>query len=130
MVRAMCGLQLKDRKRSKDLMLMLSLNETIDQLGMANSIRWHGHVLRREDGHVERRAWDLRLKVNKRKGGKRRHGRGEKNERLARALCRSTCIVGVNQNSTRLRLLSYHRRQRMITEALEPHLERGWVSHS
>ena len=37
MVRAMCGVQLKDRKRSKDLMLMLGLNETIDQLAMANS---------------------------------------------------------------------------------------------
>ena len=32
MVRTMCGVQLKDRKRSKDLMLMLSLSETVDQL--------------------------------------------------------------------------------------------------
>ena len=55
MVRAMCGLQLKDRKRSKHLVLMLGLNETIDQLAMANSVRWDGHVLRREDGHVLRR---------------------------------------------------------------------------
>ena len=46
MVRTMCEVQLKDRKRSKDLMLMLGLNETIGQLAMA----WHGHVLRREDG--------------------------------------------------------------------------------
>ena len=33
-------------------MLMLGMNETIDQLDMANSAHWHGHVLRREDGHV------------------------------------------------------------------------------
>ena len=26
--------------------LMPVLNETIDQLVMANSVRWHGHVLR------------------------------------------------------------------------------------
>ena len=32
MVRAMCGVQLKDRKRSTDLMLTLGLNETIDNL--------------------------------------------------------------------------------------------------
>ena len=32
MVRAMCGVQLKDRKRSMDLMLILGLNDTIDQL--------------------------------------------------------------------------------------------------
>ena len=34
-VRAMCGVQLKERKSSKDLMFMLGLNETIDQLAMA-----------------------------------------------------------------------------------------------
>ena len=38
MVRAMCGVQLKDRKRSTDLMLMLGLNKTIDQLAIANSV--------------------------------------------------------------------------------------------
>ena len=35
---------------------MLGLNETIDQLAMANSIRWYGHALRREDGYVLLRA--------------------------------------------------------------------------
>ena len=34
-MRAMCGVQLRDMKRSKDLMLMLVLNETIDQLAVA-----------------------------------------------------------------------------------------------
>ena len=56
MVRAMCGVPLKIRKRSTDLMMMLGLNETIDQLAMANSVRWYDHVLRREDGHVLKRA--------------------------------------------------------------------------
>ena len=32
-------------------MLNLSLNETVDQLAMANSVCWYGRVLRREDGH-------------------------------------------------------------------------------
>ena len=54
MVRVMCGVQFSDRKRSMDLMFMLGLNETIDQLAMASSVRWYGHVLRREDGHVLR----------------------------------------------------------------------------
>ena len=35
MVRAMCGVLLKDRKRSIEVMFMLGLNETIDQLAMA-----------------------------------------------------------------------------------------------
>ena len=83
MVRAMCGIQLKDRKRSKDLMLMLGLMETIDHLAIVNSVCWYGHVWRREDGHVVRRALDIevedqmkkrRLKIKGRKGGQRGHG--------------------------------------------------------
>ena len=35
MVRAMCGVQLKDGKRSADLIFMLGLNEAVDQLAMA-----------------------------------------------------------------------------------------------
>ena len=43
----MCGGQHKDRKRSNDLMLILGLNELIDQLAIANSVCWYGHVFRR-----------------------------------------------------------------------------------
>ena len=53
----MCGVQLKGRKRSTDLMFMLGLSEGIDQLAMVNSVRWYVHVL------------ILRLKVKGRKGG-------------------------------------------------------------
>ena len=45
LVRTMCGVQLKDREISKGLMLIM--NEIIDRLAMANSVCWHGHVLRR-----------------------------------------------------------------------------------
>ena len=48
----MCGAQLKDRKRVKDLMLMLGLSEALVLLAMSNSVRWYGRVLRREDGYV------------------------------------------------------------------------------
>ena len=61
MVRAMYGVQLKEKIRSRDFMLMLGLNETIDQLAIANSVRWYGHVLRREDGHVLRRSLDFEV---------------------------------------------------------------------
>ena len=40
-VKAMCGLQLKDRKTSEDLMLMLGLKDIIDELAMANSVQWY-----------------------------------------------------------------------------------------
>ena len=35
MVRAMCGVQLKNKKRSTELMFMQGLNEAIDKLAMA-----------------------------------------------------------------------------------------------
>ena len=53
-MRVMCGVQFKDREISTDLMFMLGLNEAIDQLAMAHSAHWYGHVLRREDGQVLR----------------------------------------------------------------------------
>ena len=65
-MRAMYAVQLNDRKRCKDL--MLGLNETIDQLAMANSVCWHGHVLRREDGHVLRGALDFVVDGQRMKG--------------------------------------------------------------
>ena len=46
-------------------MFMLGLSETIDQLAMANSVRWYGHVLRREDGHVLRLTVEVRMKGRK-----------------------------------------------------------------
>ena len=67
MVSAMCGVQLKDRRRSTKMMFMLGLSETIDQLAMENSVRWYGYVLRRWDGHVLMRALDLEVGVQRKK---------------------------------------------------------------
>ena len=57
----------KTEKRSTDLTLMLGLFETIDQMAMENSARWHGHVLRRKDGHITRRAIDFEVKGQRKK---------------------------------------------------------------
>ena len=61
MVIEMCGVSLKDRIICMDLMFMLGLKETIDQLAMANSVHWYGHVSRRESGHILRRALDFEV---------------------------------------------------------------------
>ena len=37
---AMCGVQLKDRRKTKDLKLKLGLGVAIDQLALANSEHW------------------------------------------------------------------------------------------
>ena len=36
--------ELKDIKRSADLMFLLGLNETMDQLAMADSVLWYDNV--------------------------------------------------------------------------------------
>ena len=72
-MRAMCGVQLKYRKRSMELMLMLHLHETIYQLAIANSVHLYDHVLRRAlDFEFEgqrmkgrlKRTWKSRLRKN------------------------------------------------------------------
>ena len=50
-------MEFKGRKISTDMIFMLGLNEAIDQLAMANSVRWYGHVLRREGGQVLRMSF-------------------------------------------------------------------------
>ena len=67
-VRTMCGLQLNDRKRTKDLIPMLGLIETISHFAMANSVCWYDHVLRKEDGHVLRRALDFEVEGQRKRG--------------------------------------------------------------
>ena len=57
-------------------MFMLGLSATIYQLAVANSARWYGHVLRREDSHVLwreggnvlRRALDFEVECQRRNG--------------------------------------------------------------
>ena len=56
-------------------MFMQGLNEIIDQLVMANSVCWYGHVLRREDGHVLRMELDFEVECQRKKGGQRGHGK-------------------------------------------------------
>ena len=71
-MRAMCGVQLIERKISTDLIFMLGLKETMDHLAMANSVRWYGHVLWREDGYVLRRTLDFEVEGHRKKGRPKR----------------------------------------------------------
>ena len=51
-----------DMKTTKDLMQMLDLNVTVDQLVKANSVRWYRHVLRKDMNNILRRAFDFNVK--------------------------------------------------------------------
>ena len=41
---------------------------SMDQLAMSSSVRWYGHVLRREDGDVLRRTLDFEIEGQRKKG--------------------------------------------------------------
>ena len=43
-------------------MEMLGLKETVVQMAKANEMRWYGHVLRRDDGQVPRKALEFEVK--------------------------------------------------------------------
>ena len=45
-VRAMCNVELVDKRNTEELMDMLRLKEAVDKLARANGVRWYGHVLR------------------------------------------------------------------------------------
>ena len=61
-----------EKKRTEDLMQMLGLKETVFQMVKTNGVSWYGHVLRRDDGPVLRKALEFEVK------GKRKRGRPKK----------------------------------------------------
>ena len=66
--RRMCGVKLMEKKRTEDLIEMLGLKETLVQVANANGMRWYGHVLRRDDGHVLRKALEFEVKDKMKQG--------------------------------------------------------------
>ena len=66
--RAMCGAKVREKKRTEDLMEMLGLKETVAQMAKANGVRWYGYVLRRDDGHVLRKALEFEVRGRRKPG--------------------------------------------------------------
>ena len=62
MMRSMCGVKLEDRKITEDLMKMLGLKETLGKMAQANGVRWYGHVVRRYEESILKKA--MMLQVN------------------------------------------------------------------
>ena len=66
--RAMCGAKLMEKKRTGDLTEMLGLKETAVQMAKVNGVRWYGHVLTRDDGHILRKALEFEVRGNRKRG--------------------------------------------------------------
>ena len=65
----MCGVKLIEKIRSQELTSLLGLKNTLDGLARVSGVRWYGHLLRRANGDVLRRALDFEV------AGRRGRGR-------------------------------------------------------
>ena len=61
MMRAMCRVKINEKRRIQDRISLLGLKDTLDGLARASGVRWYGHVLRRDNGDVLRRALDYEV---------------------------------------------------------------------
>ena len=57
----MCGVQLVDRKNTKELMERIGLKDTIVEVVRRSGLRWLGHVLRKRDDEGVKRVWNLEV---------------------------------------------------------------------
>ena len=48
---------------------LIKRKETVVQMAKVNGVRWYGHVLRRDDGHVLRKALEFEVKGKRKQGG-------------------------------------------------------------
>ena len=71
MIRAMCSVKKLDRRNREKLMDMLGIKESLDRMAKASStsMRWYGHVLRKEDENVIVKA--LKFEVSGSRGRER-----------------------------------------------------------
>ena len=77
------------------LSVHLGLKRTIDQLNLANSVRLFGHVLRREDDCLLRRALDFEVNGQRKKGRSRRTWKKQIEEEHVRINLRREVQSGV-----------------------------------
>ena len=68
MVRSMCEVKLLDRKNMEELMEMLGLKETLDRIATANGVKLYGHVIRRDDDNILKKAMILEVNRKRKRG--------------------------------------------------------------
>ena len=68
MLRMMCGVQLADGVSTKELMVRLGLDGTIVEVVRQKSLRWLGHVVRKEDDDCVKQAWRFEVESSRGRG--------------------------------------------------------------
>ena len=65
MLRAICVIQLKDRKRPKELLHVLEVSEAIDQMAIVNSVHWCGYLSCKENCHIFRGVLEFEVECQR-----------------------------------------------------------------
>ena len=87
-LRMMCGMQLADGVSTKELMVRLRLNCTIVEVVRQGSLRWLGHVVRKEDDDCVKQAWRFEVEGSRGRGRPRLPWKG-----MMENLCRGLGLV-------------------------------------
>ena len=88
MLRMMCDVQLADGVSTKELMVRLGLDCTIVEVVRQGSLRWLGHVVRKEDDDCVKQAWRFEVEGSRGRGRPRLTCKG-----MMENLCRGLGLV-------------------------------------
>ena len=88
MMRATSGVKIIEKRRSQELISLLGSKDTLDGLARASGVRWYGHVLRRDNGDVLKRALNYEV------AGR---GRGRPNMTWKRQVEKHTNQIGLKK---------------------------------
>ena len=93
-------------------MEMLGLKETVVQMAKANGVRWYGHVLRRDDGHVLRKVLKFEMKRKRKRGRPKKKWKMQMEKETKSlglekkdAMNRARWRMGVGENAVKIRLI-------------------------
>ena len=65
---AMCEIKMIEKRRSQELTSLLGLKDTLDGLARVSGVTRYGHVLRRDNSDVLRRALDFEVAERRERG--------------------------------------------------------------
>ena len=68
MLRIMCGVQLVDDVSTRELMVRLGSDNNIIEVVRQGSLRWLGHVVRKEDDDCVKQAWRFEVEGSRERG--------------------------------------------------------------
>ena len=130
MMRAMCGVKIIEKRRGQELMSLLGSKDTLDGLARASGVQWYGHVLRRDNGNVLRRALVFEVAGRRGHGGLNVTWKRQVEEHINQiGLKREDAIDRVKWQDGVYKLLKKHEVNLATCINVDTTRFRNWISH-